>query len=50
MYKPEATFYKPIPASELGFWLRYLASGLRPSVYKMFIKMHIRCISLKLTL
>ena len=34
--------------SELGFWLRHLASGLRPAVYKMFIKMRIKCISLKL--
>ena len=23
--------YKPVPMSELGFWLRHLASGLRPS-------------------
>ena len=47
-YKPEATFYKPFPVSELGFWLRHVASGLRPSVCQMFIKMHIKCISLSL--
>ena len=45
---PEATFYKPAPTSELVFWLRNLASGLRPSVCQMLTEMHIRCIGLKL--
>ena len=34
--------YKPVPMSELGYWLRHLASGLRPSrisaVYEMYVK------------
>ena len=37
-----ATFYKPVLMSELGYWLRHLASGLRPSrisaVYEMYVK------------
>ena len=34
--------YKLVPMSELGYWLRHLASGLRPSrisaVYEMYVK------------
>ena len=30
MYTPEATLYKPVPTSELGFRLRHLASGASP--------------------
>ena len=28
--------------SELGFWLRHLSLGLRPSVFQMCLKMHLR--------
>ena len=50
MYMPEATFYKPVPMNELDFGLRHLASGRRPSVFQMYLKMHLRCMSLKLPL
>ena len=33
MYIKCSYLYKPVPMSELGFWLRRLASGLRPSRY-----------------
>ena len=57
MYTPEATLYKPVPTSELGFRLRHLASGASPlcisDVYKDFRRIKIKnkstCTSFKQT-
>ena len=45
MYITCSYLYKPVLMSELGYWLRHLASGLRPSRRSDVYEMYVKCLS-----